>query len=766
MIKSFKINELGRSMVEMLGILAVIGVLSIGAIQGYKYAFNKYNVNETINELNLRANDISQRMERLIELHHAGEINMEMGPTMRTGYPIRARMSPQYTDYFEIFVSEVPSDVCKLLLQSQWQAPYSIFVGITEYKASVDICGEAEKVELAYEFHKDLLQAENIKEEERHEIMRCRHSNDCNCGTCNTQTGLCETECNANQKCVKDFNEPEWMMCCNKENIVGSYCCVYVSENGECCDWEGKCCPPEKPLMGTNGTCYSCDTPNVVTVSNTNRCTSVCPNRFINSTADKKCILCGVAGTSMENKPLYNYQGNCYSCDYNQGFDMGNHLGATFWKKCASTCDNRRPVNGMCYPACSGNTPLMGEDGKCYSCDDETHTIKIESLTDTCENLCPNRKTENGYCNITCPPDKPLQAANGKCYSCDDTTIVTVSDVSSCSICPKRFINSTADKKCILCGVAGTSMENKPLYNYQGNCYSCDYNQGFDMGNHLGATFWKKCAETCNNRRAIKSICYPACSGDTPLMGEDGKCYGCDDETHAIKTSSLTDACENLCPNRKTENGYCNITCPSDKPLQDANGKCYSCDDTTIVTVSDISTCNSICSKRFVNNDTDKKCILCGVSGTIFENKPLYDYQGNCYSCDYDKYVDLGNHVKSTFWKKCTEICSNRYSIRSVCYPKCPEETPLTGTDGKCYDCNYSGKTLSSPCSDVCSNRELDAQKAYCVRTYCVDGTFADKNGICQICNIQSLIETSEDECRKCVNRSYKDGYCYPPTTS
>ena len=126
----------------------------------------------------------------------------------------------------------------------------------------------------------------------------------------------------------------------------------------------------------------------------------------------------------------------------------------------------------------------------------------------------------------------------------------------------------------------------------------------------------------------------------------------------------------------------------------------------------------------------------------------------------------MGNHLGANFWKKCTEICSNRYSVRNMCNPKCPDETPLIGTDGKCYDCNYSGKALATPCSDVCSNRELDAQKTYCVRTHCIDGTFADKSGICQQCNIQSLIETSEDECQKCVNRSYKDGYCYPPMTS
>ena len=32
-------HENGRSMVEMLGVLSIIGVLSIGAISGYSFAF-------------------------------------------------------------------------------------------------------------------------------------------------------------------------------------------------------------------------------------------------------------------------------------------------------------------------------------------------------------------------------------------------------------------------------------------------------------------------------------------------------------------------------------------------------------------------------------------------------------------------------------------------------------------------------------------------------------------------------------------------------
>lgn len=41
-----KFNQLGRSMVEMLGVLAIIGVLSVGALSGYSTAMNKYQLNK------------------------------------------------------------------------------------------------------------------------------------------------------------------------------------------------------------------------------------------------------------------------------------------------------------------------------------------------------------------------------------------------------------------------------------------------------------------------------------------------------------------------------------------------------------------------------------------------------------------------------------------------------------------------------------------------------------------------------------------------
>ena len=47
------VNESGRSMVEMLGVLAIIGVLSIGGIAGYTMAMNRYRANEGLAAANM-----------------------------------------------------------------------------------------------------------------------------------------------------------------------------------------------------------------------------------------------------------------------------------------------------------------------------------------------------------------------------------------------------------------------------------------------------------------------------------------------------------------------------------------------------------------------------------------------------------------------------------------------------------------------------------------------------------------------------------------
>jgi len=51
-------KENGRSMIEMLGVLAIIGVLSVGGIAGYSKAMQKYRINKTIEQITLIAGNV------------------------------------------------------------------------------------------------------------------------------------------------------------------------------------------------------------------------------------------------------------------------------------------------------------------------------------------------------------------------------------------------------------------------------------------------------------------------------------------------------------------------------------------------------------------------------------------------------------------------------------------------------------------------------------------------------------------------------------
>ena len=755
-----KFKETGRSMVEMLGVLAVIGVLSVSGIWGYKFAMNKYIANETINELNIRASAISHHMEQYIENNYAGDIPMEMGPVMRMGYPITARMHPQYVDYFEMFVSEVPSEICKLLLQSQWQAPYSIFIGTTQYESSVDICTEAEKVELAYEFHKDLLPEAEIEEKDRHEIMRCRHSNDCNCGTCNTETGLCETDCTDADKCVQDYSEPEWMMCCRPSNIVGSYCCASVAENGECCDWDGNCCPPDKPLRGTDGKCYSCDDKAKVDVKNMKKNCNVCPNRFVQGNVcvskcdkgyfmdkDGNCRSCksttaySVHGVEsycdacpnrfVDNAALGNYcylkcdsvengtaglklngeYGPCYSCETSTSVNVnGNNKG-----RCTKLCPNRVLSGAQCRLGCSDpNTPLLiDEKGTCKACD-YPGKVAVSALTDSCSTLCPNRAEKNGYCVLKTCEKGYFMDKDGSCHDCYTETAQPVQGVeSNCDACPNRFVDNAAPGNyCYLkCDSAENGTEGLKLNGEYGPCYSCETSTSVNVnGNNKG-----RCTKLCPNRVLSGAQCRLGCSDpNTPLLiDEKGTCKACD-YSGKVAVSALTDSCSTLCPNREEKNGYCVLKTCDDGYFMDKDGSCHDCYTETAQPVHGVESNCAACPNRFVDNAAPGNyCYLkCDFAENETEGQPLNGEYGPCYSCDSSTSINVNGNNKG----RCTKICPNRVLNGTMCNrEKCSDDKQLLGADKECYECN-----ITTP-----------------------------------------IKVTDKKDCDVCVNRSYKDGYCY-----
>ena len=136
-------TDTGRSMVEMLGTLAIMGVLSIGGIAGYRYAMDKYRANETIDELNKRAFVYATQV--LNNEIQSGEIlnNGEFGDKTALGYDVEANKS-YYPDEFEVTLSNYPSEVCRDILKN-YMIPYQIIVSGKVYDPTSDnysICGE------------------------------------------------------------------------------------------------------------------------------------------------------------------------------------------------------------------------------------------------------------------------------------------------------------------------------------------------------------------------------------------------------------------------------------------------------------------------------------------------------------------------------------------------------------------------------------------------------------------------------------------------
>lgn len=120
--------ETGRSMLEMLAVLSLVGILSLGGIAGYRYAVHKMWANETISELNTYVIDVSSQFfsSDLVRLSF-GNIPSHT----RGGYSLRAYQS-ETPGYFGLEISQVPQNVCRSIVEAAWRMPDSFKINDTE----------------------------------------------------------------------------------------------------------------------------------------------------------------------------------------------------------------------------------------------------------------------------------------------------------------------------------------------------------------------------------------------------------------------------------------------------------------------------------------------------------------------------------------------------------------------------------------------------------------------------------------------------------
>jgi len=104
--------QTGRSMVEMLGVLAIIGVLTIGGLMGYRYAMNKHKANTILN-------DVSLAMADLTVLDPDGGAITRRAVAFRPDSGLAMESERTADGNNIVYVSGVAKAVCQILIQIQ-----------------------------------------------------------------------------------------------------------------------------------------------------------------------------------------------------------------------------------------------------------------------------------------------------------------------------------------------------------------------------------------------------------------------------------------------------------------------------------------------------------------------------------------------------------------------------------------------------------------------------------------------------------------------
>lgn len=141
-IKNIKISQLGRSMMEMLGVLAIVGVLSVGGLSLYQQAVKRHRLNKLTDQiseiiLNIKtfyrtSNFEGLTTEKAIEYHLIPEDTVVQDITVEGGkraknifngdFDITVIEDPETGDsVFAVKLTNLPKDIAMALGTMDWK---------------------------------------------------------------------------------------------------------------------------------------------------------------------------------------------------------------------------------------------------------------------------------------------------------------------------------------------------------------------------------------------------------------------------------------------------------------------------------------------------------------------------------------------------------------------------------------------------------------------------------------------------------------------
>ncbi len=127
-------SDKGRSMVEMLGVLAVVGVLSAGALAGYSQAMKKHKLNQTTEQIvtimqNIRSKFGNSKRVQINSLEEAIQMGIFPEEMVKSATELANKYNGSVTfekvkigkkDVYRLTFKGLPDDVATQLATQNW----------------------------------------------------------------------------------------------------------------------------------------------------------------------------------------------------------------------------------------------------------------------------------------------------------------------------------------------------------------------------------------------------------------------------------------------------------------------------------------------------------------------------------------------------------------------------------------------------------------------------------------------------------------------
>ena len=321
----------GRSMLEMLGVLAIIGVLSVGAVMGFRQAMNRHKANVILN-------DVSLAFEELATHETTGPINRYpvTAFTPESGHTLYAKRDANGNDSVE--VTGVAQGVCEILIQYDKTELYTQISDTAGAKLTA--CADNQTMVFGLgagssgSTDPDPDPGPGPEPTDPCEGKTCSGHGTCSDGVCTCSDGYTDPDCGTAPECNSTIACASPKVCstdyhCECPTIGTPGVCQTTETQNGCLaivNVTGKC---GTNGICTNGACSECESPKVANADGT---ACECPAKGVNCKTQNgltcECDLCeegfekNAAGECVEANPCGEGQVSVRNYD-NAGNDIG-----------------------------------------------------------------------------------------------------------------------------------------------------------------------------------------------------------------------------------------------------------------------------------------------------------------------------------------------------------------------------------------------------------------------------------------------------------